>query len=121
MDGGVMNGDEVKILAMPMGAKIDANGLRSLLKKGVVIVTCEDPEKVRLLRPATDVDILPANEFLWSAVEALSAEISYNDSDKIRRRFIKNMSDKLGARVTMHSVAKEIRQVSEEKRNEEPK
>jgi hypothetical protein len=106
--------DEIKILAMPSTAKIDAQGMKMLNAKGVVIVLCDDPEKVRLLRPVTDVDVLPANEFLWAAVEALSQEKSYDDSDKIRRRFVKNMADKLTARVTMRSVAAEIKAESAE-------
>jgi hypothetical protein len=105
--------DEVKILAMPSTAKIDAGGMKALLERGVVIVTCDEPEKVRLLRPATDVEILPANEFLWAAVEALSAPREFDDSDKIRRKFVKNMADKLTARVTMRDVARDIREAKE--------
>jgi hypothetical protein len=91
--------DELKILAVPPDARITAEGKKKLAEMGVCVITSATPEAVRLLRPVTDVDVLPANEFIWAAVQALADGGTYSGEEAMRQRFVKNCAKKLAAKV----------------------
>ena len=90
--------DELKILAVPPDARITAEGKKRLAEMGVCVITSATPEAVRLLRPVADVDLLPANEFIWAAVQALS-EAEYSGGDQARKKFVVNCAKKLSEKV----------------------
>jgi hypothetical protein len=91
--------DELKILAVPPDARITAQGKKRLAEMGVCVITSATPEAVRLLRPVADVDVLPANEFVWAAVQALADGGDYSFENGARHRFVKNCAKKLAAKV----------------------
>jgi len=88
--------DEVKILAVPIGTEISESVANILAQKGVVIIRSESPELVRLVTKVPDLDVLPANEFMWAAIDALAMteeKYSQPDADKLRRRFVGNLAE----------------------------
>jgi hypothetical protein len=87
---------ELKILAVPMSTEISDKVQAMLAEKGVVVLRSDTPELVRLVTPTSDIDLLPANEFMWAALDALamtSEKYSEPDADKVRRKFVKNLSE----------------------------
>jgi hypothetical protein len=90
--------EELKILAVPPDARITGEGKKKLAEKGVCVITSATPEAVRLLRPVADVDVLPANEFIWAAVQAL-ADAGYSSGNEARKQFVKNCAKKLSEKV----------------------
>lgn len=88
---------ESKILSIPTSAKMTPDALSKLAEMNCVVIQSDSPELVRLVYPTSDIDLLPANEFMWAALDALamSADKQYlePDADKLRRKFVKNLSE----------------------------
>lgn len=89
--------EKIKILAMPNSAVIAADSIKMLRSNGIVIVRCDEPEKVKLLADDPTVALLPSNEFMWSAVEAMARDYSYGEgADKVRKAFVQNLGARMG-------------------------
>jgi hypothetical protein len=88
---------DLKILAVPMATEISDEVQAILAQKGVVVIRSDTPELVRLVVPSADVDLMPANEYMWAALDALSMsadkQYSQPDADKLRKRFVGNLSE----------------------------
>ncbi len=84
----------IKVLAVPNDAVIDSNSMKKLNSYGVVLVRSATPEAVRLATPVEDIDLLPANEFMWAALDALNTgkDDSYSEATKQRRKFVENLA-----------------------------
>lgn len=88
---------ELKILSIPTSAKMTPDAFSRLTEMNCVVIQSDSPELVRLVSPTSDIDLLPANEFVWAALDALamSADTQYSepDADKLRRKFVRNLSE----------------------------